>query len=374
VARSLNSDGLQLVTLNSAADELNQPLHTKVRQILREQIINGFQHNDRFYSERELIRELKVSQPTVRRALSDLVSEGYLKPASRRGFFVQKMVATRYVGLMCPAVNSSLNSTSVETLSLACRNQNFILNVYYVHKDEDATAVFDSIRHRPSEERIILAGLTTEFTLQMGAKLQVGGYPHLVIGPWVSGFTGSSLSFDHDAEVDQVLNHLISLGHERIAFVVNEPRVLFITSKRAEAVKRKLEERHLTQSSLIYCDTQQWENSFEASYRKTEEIWSTMSPRPTAIIPLSGIGAWAVLAYAMTHGIEVPKALSIACFDPVANSDILPVPLTELTFSYAERAEKALEILWNATTAPRHEQIATRLIARASTTSAPIAV
>jgi DNA-binding LacI/PurR family transcriptional regulator len=366
MARTSDSDAQRQVTLNLAADELKQPLHTKVRQILREQILNGFQHGQRFYSERELIQNLKVSQPTVRRALSDLVAEGYLKPALRRGFFVQKVVPLRYVGLIYPAINKSQTSGPVETLSQACRDQNLSMNVYYVHKGEAIDSVFESIRHRPNEERIIMTGLTTEFTLQMGAKLQANGYSHLVIGPRVSGFTGGSLSFDHDNEVDQVLNHLIELGHKRIVFMVNEPRVLFITSQRAEAVKRKLAERHLSDSSLIYCDTKTWENSFEAALRKTEEIWTTSSPRPTAIIPLSGIGAWAVLQYAMTHGIQVPGELSIVSFDPVSNSDILPIPMSELTFSYIDRAEKAAQMLWSEGSTPLHDLVRTQLIPRAS--------
>ncbi|MEI9997765.1 MAG: substrate-binding domain-containing protein [Verrucomicrobiota bacterium] len=187
------------------------------------------------------------------------------------------------------------------------------------------------------------------------------------MAPGVIGFTGSSLTFDHDYGVDKVLDHLTGFGHERIVFIVNEPRVLFITSQRAAAVERKLRERNLTHSSLIYCDTKSWENSFEAAYRKTGEVWNNSSPKPTAIVPLSGVGAWATLRYAMTHGIQVPEQLSIVAFDPVANSEILPIPLSELTFPYNERAEKALGMLWSETPMPNHEVIrGGEMLARAS--------
>lgn len=367
MGRRASSNSQHQLTMTLAADELKQPLHTKVRQILRDQIQNAFQHDQRFYSERELMRMLKVSQPTVRRAMSSLVSEGYLKPSQRRGFFVQKQVSQRYVGLFVPGNRYSLTDASFEALAESCRNNNYVMNVYYVHKEESAESAFNSIRHRAFEERIIMTGLTTELTLQLDAKLQASGYRHLVIGGGVSGFSGSSLTFDHDYGVDKVLDHLTGLGHERIVFIVNEPRVLFITSQRAAAVERKLRERNLTHSSLIYCDTKSWENSFVAAYNKTEEVWIHSSPKPTAIVPLSGVGAWATLGYAMTHGIRVPEQLSIVAFDPVANADILPIPISELTFPYNERAEKALEMLWSEAPMPRHEVIRSgELLARAS--------
>jgi LacI family transcriptional regulator len=371
MVRNTYSEGHHEVTLNLAADGLKQPLHTKVRQILREQILTGFEHDQRFYSERELIRMLKVSQPTVRRAMSSLVAEGYLRPALRRGFFVQRQVSQRYVGLMCPANNDTLTSATVETLSLACQNNEVVMNVYYVHKEESSERLFQSLRHRANEERVIITGLSNELTLQIGARLQASGYNHLLIGALASGFTGSTLSFDHDNEVDQVLDHLTGLGHERIVFMVNEPRVLVITSQRAEVVKRKLKERNLVHSSLIYCDTKQWENSFTAAYGKTEEIWNNSSPRPTAIVPLSGVGAWAVLRYAMLHGINVPGELSIVAFDPVANSKMLPIPLSELTFSYSDRAEKALQMLWSDSPGALHEFARTQLVPQASSGPAP---
>ena len=79
----------QDLKLSLAAGELKQPLHVKVRQILREQILTEFKHGQRFYSERELMQKLNVSQATVRRAIQDLVGEGYLQTDPRRGFFIQ---------------------------------------------------------------------------------------------------------------------------------------------------------------------------------------------------------------------------------------------------------------------------------------------
>lgn len=351
-----------------AGQDLRQPLHARVRQILRERILADFSHGDRFYSERELIQKLNVSQPTIRRALTDLADEGYLQPDPRRGFFVQHHAEARYVGLITTAWESSVLPEDVWAYSGVCRERNETLIVHPLHKGETLDDIMRTIQHKPTEERILLAGLTVEFTLEVSARLQAEGYRHLVVGPKIPGITGSSLSLDHDAEVDLILNHLIELGHERIVFLVNEPRALLTTSLRIDTVKQKLKERKLVNSHLVFCDTREWEDSFQAAYIKTREIMQSR-PRPTAIVSLSGVGAWAVLRDAIEHNIKVPQQLSIVSFHPMANASLLPVPITELAFSHADRAKLAIETLWSDAPDPVHLRLTPHLVPRKSSGS-----
>jgi LacI family transcriptional regulator len=354
----------QDIKLTLAANELKQPLHVKVRQILREQILTDFKHGQRFYTERELMQKLRVSQATVRRAVQDLVGEGYLQTDPRRGFFVQRHQEVYYVGLVTPARGNHLET---EYIAL-CRRHNYVLNVHAFHESETVDDIMRLIRHKPSKERILMMGLTVELTLELGSRMQSEGYQHIVVGAKLAGFTGGSLSLDHEGEVDQILDYLTGLGHERICFIVNEPKNLLITSLRAEAVKKKLKQRNLVKSQLIYCDTRNWGNSFEAAYKKTREVMN-IAPAPTAIVPLSGVGAWAVLRYAIEHEIKVPQQLSIVCFDPMANAELLPIPLTELVFSQEEMAERALKLLWSDQAASSNELVVPKLMVRESTAS-----
>lgn len=358
------------IGLSVAASELKQPLHVRVRQMLRERILNDFKHGQRFYSERELMQKLNVSQATIRRAVSDLADEGYLQTDPRRGFFVKRLEETRYVGLITPASGTRLVVASAE-YSTICRQHHFILNVYGFRKTDTADDIMGLLQRKPSEERIILMGLTVDLTLELGIRLKSEGYQHIVVGSRVSGFTGGSVSQDHDAEVDLVLDHLLKLGHKRIVFLVNEPRNLLITSLRAEKLQQKITERNLTEVMEVFCDTRNWGDSYEAAYKKTHEIMQSKS-MPTAIVPLSGVGSWAVLRYAVEHNIKVPQQLSIVSFDPMINSDILPVPMTELMFSHEERAEKALKILWSDQPHLINELVTPKLTVRASSGPPPI--
>lgn len=352
------------IKLTLAANDLKQPLHARVRQILREQILNDFQHGQRFYTERELMQTLAISQATTRRALLDLVDEGYLHTDPRKGFFVRKEQDERCVGLIAPVTSTRFVNPYSEYAEV-CRRHGYVLNVHNYHRGEAAADVMKSIEHKPNEERILITGLTVDQTMELGKLLQSAGYQHVVAGAKMPGFTGGSISMDHEAEASQILDHLTGLGHERILFMVNEPKNLLYTSLRTEAVRRELDRRKLKKAQLVFCDTRQWENSFNAAYQKTGAIFKA-KPVPTAIVPLSGVGAWAVLRYAVQHRIDVPGQLSIVCFDPMINSDILPIPLTELVFSQEERAEKALKILWSDRPSEGHELVTPKLVVRGS--------
>ena len=275
------------------------------------------------------------------------------------------------MGVIQPAWGSILHLQLAAELSGLCRERNLYLVPYNIHKSDEVSDILRMLRHKPHEERLVLNGLTMELTLRLGARLQAEGYRHLLIGPDAVGFTGASVYPDQDEEANRILSYLTELGHERIVFIVNEPRGLMVTSKRAEAVRNQIAARGLSKASIVWCDTANFEDSFEPAYRKAREILS-VKPWPTAIVPLSGIGAWAVLRYAMEQRIEVPGQLSIVGFDPTINAAQLPVALTEMSFPFSDCARVAMDLLWSDSRVPVHTNIKSELVLRKSSGPPPV--
>ncbi|HEY8965897.1 MAG TPA: GntR family transcriptional regulator, partial [Candidatus Methylacidiphilales bacterium] len=162
--------------LKASANELNQPIHLRVRQMLRKIIVDEFQDGQKFYSERDLIEKLKVSQPTIRRALVDLTAEGYLVSSPRRGFFVSKGVERRHVGMISPRLSGSIADRSVESLAEACSAKDYSLHLYHAQPDDTVEQMMQRISHKQSEERLILAGFSTPTILELELKLREQGY------------------------------------------------------------------------------------------------------------------------------------------------------------------------------------------------------
>lgn len=352
--------------LRNSANELNRPIHLRVRQLLRKIIIEEFKDGQKFYSERDLIEKLKFSQPTIRRALIDLTNEGYLISSPRRGFFVRKQVEQRHVGVISPRLAGSLSDRSVEALAEVCSAKEYALHLYHAQQGDTPDQMIQRVNHKQSEERLILTGFSTQVILELDSKLREQGYKSLVIGGVPDYFSGNAVSLDHAAEPNLLLDHLLSLGHRRILFMVNEPRELLSTNQRAQMIERALQERHLSEAKLIDCHTPMGGSSFEAAYGKMAEVLA-MEPRPTAVVPLSGVGAWAALRFLMERRIEIPREISLFCFDPILGTDLLPIPLTGFSYSYKERAQIAVDLLWQENFQPIRYLIKPELVVRGST-------
>ena len=313
---------------------------------------------------------MQVSQLTIRRAMVDLASEGYLVPSSRRGFFVKKNVPTRHVGVFVPGYRPVLSLERVENLAHACREEGIEMHLYHLQPNDKAEGAYNMIRNPASDERIILLGLPDQLNAKMAEKLRSHGYSFIFSNEVLLDYPGKSVGLSEEAGIDLILDHLIRLGHRRMLFLINEPLELVGTRIRSTIVQARLEALGYPDTALVSCGTKNWANSFDAAYDKVGELLARR-PWPTAICPLSGVGAWAVMRYCFEKGIRVPQDISVVSYDPLPGNDILPVPLTTLSHSESELCREMLILLWSNKPEPTRKLIQPELIVRASTGPSP---
>jgi len=110
------------------------PLYYQLKEIFRSWITSGaFDKDGRFPSEAELQQRFKVSRVTIRRALSELVQEGFLVREQGRGSFVVK-----------PRVQDQLQRLTSFTEDMQLRGlsaRSRILDFRLVHDPEVAKAM-----------------------------------------------------------------------------------------------------------------------------------------------------------------------------------------------------------------------------------------
>lgn len=69
-----------------------RPVYSQLVDVLRKEIKNNYQPNDKLLSEREIMRKYAVSRNTVREALSELENIGYIYRQRGKGTFVANMI------------------------------------------------------------------------------------------------------------------------------------------------------------------------------------------------------------------------------------------------------------------------------------------
>ncbi len=332
-------------SLEAISRRMGLPLHEQVRRHLRHLVETQFKDGDRFFPERELIERLGVSQPTVRRALNDLAGEGLLDRGVGKGTFVRKSVRNRSVGIFLPMMDSTLQLSLIRNLAGLCAERDYGFHIYNIRPNRTVKEICEGLRRSPQEERILFFATSEDSTWELYYELDKRGYRSVYLSGDIAGYPGNAVKQDKDGATLLMMEHLISLGHTRIAFIVNEPVSLSAIRQRLEAIKAFIKDKQMREATIFDCQLQTWDNSFAAAYGKMDEVMA-LNPRPTAICPLSAAGAWGALRYLTKHNIRVPEQMSLFSFDDLPGSDQIYPSLTALTYS-PELERLALDMLWD---------------------------
>jgi LacI family transcriptional regulator len=365
-------DTQEMLALNRSAENTprivgmkKMPLYGRVQEQLQQKIEKEYVHGDRIPSERELMARLGVSQPTIRRALSGLVDAGRLRRYVGRGTFVQKFARFRTTGLVLPLYASLLNAEELKSYAQASESFQCGLRVHHLHQDESAQSLVARLAASPDHERIILHGLASDQVRLLYEELEGQGYRTISAVPLHEGYPGNSLFVDPRAVVRLCLEHLTELGHRHIGVLANEPIELGSIHTRSDYLKSEAEELGV-ELQWVDCRTPNWSDSFEAALQHMPEVLS-LRPRVTALIPISGVGAWAALRYAATHGLNIPRDLSVIALDELPGNALVSPALTTIKKDSERAALRTLEILWADHPRPVQEMISPTIALREST-------
>lgn len=165
-----------------------------------------------------------------------------------------------------------------------------------------------------------------------------------------------------------LMDHLLSLGHRRIAFIQGVGRQGHLAGKdRSDIYHQKMEQCGipLSQHILVECN-----NTLEDGYAAAARLLE-LAPRPTAIIGMNDLMAYAALQAALQHSLRVPEDLSVAGFDDDAMFRLLSPALTTGGVDGAEFGAQAVRMILARLTNPdlpaQKAHVSSRLIVRAST-------
>lgn len=150
------------------------------------------------------------------------------------------------------------------------------------------------------------------------------GLPAVIIGPALEKGFWPAVGVDDAPGITAVVEHLVDLGHTRIAHV-SGPEAMVHGRSRREAWSTALHDAGLRAAPCVEADF-----SAEAGARATRELLDLAEP-PTAIVYANDLMAMAGLSVATSRGFAVPDDLSIAGYENTELSGHLQPPLTTVS-------------------------------------------
>lgn len=315
------------------------PLYHQLKEYLKKDIQScHLKPGTQIRSERILMREFKLSYPTVTRSLRDLVHEGILVRRKGKGTFVAETVRrsrAKNIGIIYfvgreDFVSNPIASGIMRGIEAEVRRRKD--NLLFAVCGYEETELPAMVTGRHAQGLILMSGLSSQ-AKPLVSRLDF--VPTIMVGNTIIGMEHSAIVHDARRGGRLVTEHLLKLGHTRIAFVNNDlDHNIYI--QRFEGYNDAFARSGISfrPECLV----------MEAPGYSVARI-SRMFPDFTAVIAVNDALAANVVAAAAQCGLRVPQDLSVAGFDDLTLPGYYGPGLTTVRYAKEQMGAKAVQQL-----------------------------
>lgn len=155
-------------------------------------------------------------------------------------------------------------------------------------------------------------------------QLDAAGMPYARIAPKREVGRGACSVMDDVAAAQEIAEHLLSLGHRRIAVILGDPTHAASTA-RSEGYARAFAAHGVAMASVV---TETGDFTFASGEAAMARILARPGARPTAVLAQNDDMAVGAMTVAREAGLSLPDDLSVTGFD---DSDISRLVMPRLT-------------------------------------------
>jgi DNA-binding LacI/PurR family transcriptional regulator len=330
---------------------------------------------------RDIADATGVSQSTVSRVLSGTptavpIAEGtrqrVMETADELGYRPNPLArglrgaATMLLGVIVRDITDPFFAGAIEAASLEANRRGYNVVLGHAHRSADeAVALWGILEARHCDALLFLGDLRDRPDLL--EDLQKTRIPVVALwhGSRESGIP--TVSVDNAAGIAAVVDHLVELGHERIAFA--GPRRLGDIAEREHAYRAALQ-RHSLPVRDACC--QESANDYAGGVAALDRLMDLDDP-PTAAVAPTDVLAMGMLHAAQRRGLQIPRDISIAGFDDIPVAAVSVPALTTVRMPTEAMISAAIDIAIGADDPERddHPILQPELVVRASTGPVP---
>lgn len=134
--------------------------------------------------------------------------------------------------------------------------------------------------------------------------------------------------------------HLLSLGHHRIALITGDLQPNSVNGRRFYGYRTALQKYHSFQPNLVY----EADTSAQGGFEATEKI--IKETKATAIVSFSDVSALGVYKCLYEYGYLIPEDYSVVGFDGTYFSTFMTPTLATVKQDVGEKGEEAVDLLF----------------------------
>ncbi len=165
-------------------------------------------------------------------------------------------------------------------------------------------------------------------------------YPVVLASAYIEGLKVPTVSIDNISSSREATEHLIKLGHKRIAHICGSLFSL-ISRDRVKGFNQAIYQNEIQMESVLI---QEGDFTFDSGYNQMLKFLALDVP-PTAVFAANDEMAMGAIKAAKENGLRVPEDLAVVGFDNIKFSSIFEPALTTIAQPKYEMGKKAMELL-----------------------------
>jgi LacI family transcriptional regulator len=303
----------------------------------------------------------QVNVETARRVVAAAHELGYEPDLTARTLRTGR---TATAAVLIPDLTNPLFPPIVRGIEDTLAERDFTALIANTDNDtERERKVLRAMRARNVDGFILLTAHRNDETLAALIRDQI---PVVTVNRTASGPDISSVSADDNAGISAIVDHLVALGHSRIAAIVG-PRTLSTGRARYKSITAGLRRHGLTLPPERTAFAKAF--SEEEGRRCMSELLAGTDA--TAVVAANDTLAVGCLDALRDHGLTCPKDMSVTGFNDILFMDKLTPPLTTVRIPHTQMGVESARILLDQmlgrSDATTHAVLPIQLIVREST-------
>src|SRR5712691_6889058 len=253
-----------------------------------------------------VINDSERVSPATRKRVEDAISElGYVPSRLARGLSRQR---TGTLAVIVPGVANPFFTAVVRAAEEVARRADYHVILCDTRADlsVERDVIEELIAHRV--EGMVIAPVSDRSATHL-RRLAAFGVPFVLIDRTIPGVDCDVVLGDSSGGARQLVEHLISLGHRRIGFIVESDNVSTARDRR-RGYEAALSAAGIALDPALVAHAAPDPSGGSAGMGRLLEL----EERPTAVFTVNNLGAIEAVREA---GLEVPDDVALVCFDDI---------------------------------------------------------
>ena len=306
-----------------------------------------------------------VSDETSAKVMEAIQKLNYYQNSKAKGLVTGR---SHIIGLVVSDITNPFFPELVSGVEKNAIKQGFDVFLFNTDYDSERAAVITRRLIEQKVDGVII--MTTEIEYGLVNKLTSSEIPLVLLDWGVIDKLVSNIKENFETGIYEAINHLVELGHRRIAFISGPLRLKTANTRKEAFLTSMSKYQGVVLEPVIVEGDFKIEGGESAATKILES-----AKLPTAILAANDLMAIGAIKGIKNKGLRVPNDISVIGLDDIFIASKMDPPLTTINLPRYQIGEMAWGLLHslilNNTERGREEAIDTRLVIRGTTAIAP---